>query len=98
MQYLKNVSSLELDVNKCINCGICMEVCPHDVFMVVNKKSLIKDSNLCMECGACKMNCPVGAINVHSGVGCAAAIYTGIINKTEPTCACSNSKKKTSCC
>jgi Fe-S-cluster-containing hydrogenase component 2 len=34
-----------------------------------------------MECGACRMNCPLGAIQVSSGVGCAAAIISGMRGK-----------------
>jgi len=30
--YLKNVVTLELDETKCTGCGMCLDVCPHDVF------------------------------------------------------------------
>jgi hypothetical protein len=41
-----------------------------------------------MECGACAMNCAPGAITVRAGVGCAAAVITGALRGTEPTCDC----------
>jgi ferredoxin len=44
------------------------------VFCIVNRKAAVVDRGNCMQCGACRMNCPVGAIEVSSGVGCAAAI------------------------
>ena len=30
--YLKDVVTLQLDENKCTGCGMCLEVCPHEVF------------------------------------------------------------------
>jgi ferredoxin len=98
-KYLKNGMSLVVDENKCTGCGMCIEVCPHNVFKIKNKIATIIDRESCMECGACKKNCPFSAIQVNSGVGCAAAIYTGLLNKTEPTCDCSSGKKNSgSCC
>ncbi len=87
-KYLKNVVKLRLDSDKCTGCGICLDVCPHNVFKMENKKSKIINKDSCMECGACDKNCPVKAINARSGVGCATAIYRGIITNSEPTCGC----------
>ena len=76
--YLKGVSTLSLDRDTCIGCGICTDVCPHNLFqVVVGGKAEIIDVDLCMECGACALNCPVKAISVDAGVGCA----SGIINE-----------------
>jgi NAD-dependent dihydropyrimidine dehydrogenase PreA subunit len=94
--YLKNVVSLQLDPQKCNGCGMCLTVCPHQVFALINKKSSIVNRDQCMECGACKTNCQNQAIEVRSGVGCAAGIINGILNNTEPTCSCSQSES--SCC
>lgn len=76
-RYLENVVTLELDQPACIGCGMCLEVCPHQVFSLTEKKASIADRNSCMECGACALNCPVKAISVDSGVGCA----SGMINE-----------------
>ena len=84
--YLKNVSTLKLDSDKCAGCGMCAIVCPHAVFEMKDRKSVIVDQNACMECGACALNCPFNAIQVQSGVGCAAAIITGAIKGTEACC------------
>ena len=75
--YLKDVVSLELDRAACVGCGRCLEVCPHQVFLLQDKKAVIVDRDACMECGACKRNCPVQAIAVEAGVGCA----SGMINR-----------------
>ncbi len=76
-RYLTNVATLELDTNTCIGCGRCLEVCPHQVFVLEAKKARIVDRDLCMECGACARNCPVAAVRVDAGVGCA----SGMINE-----------------
>lgn len=96
-KYLKNVATLKLDASKCTGCGICIEVCPHNVFSINNKKSEIVDRDACMECGACAKNCRFSAIEVNAGVGCAAAIINGLITGKKPSCDCSGSKKS-SCC
>jgi NAD-dependent dihydropyrimidine dehydrogenase PreA subunit len=98
MQYLKNADTLKLNPELCSGCSMCMIVCPHAVFEMVNKKAMIMDIDDCMECGACARNCRFGAISVRSGVGCAAGIINGILNNTEPTCDCSKEKSKTKCC
>lgn len=96
-RYLRNIASLELDREKCTGCGMCVAVCPHAVFEIVDKKAKIIDKDGCMECGACGLNCPVSAISVASGVGCATAIIVGAIRGTEPTCDCSK-ENDGSCC
>ena len=73
-RYLENVSTLKLDQEKCIGCGMCENVCPHTVFKVEKPKAFIADHDGCMECGACASNCPVEAISVNPGVGCASYI------------------------
>lgn len=79
-QYLKNVSTLELDKKKCNGCKSCLQVCPHEVFQFSDKKAFIVNKDNCMECGACQQNCAPGAITVQAGVGCAAAIINGIFS------------------
>lgn len=94
--YLKDVVTLELDTEKCNGCGMCLKVCPHEVFRMKGGKAHIINRDYCMECGACAINCPVEAIFVRSGVGCAAGIINGILNNTEPSCDCSGDKP--ACC
>lgn len=76
-RYLKNATTLELRQSVCIGCGRCLEVCPHQVFALADRKVFIRDRDACMECGACALNCPVKAITVDAGVGCA----SGLINE-----------------
>jgi NAD-dependent dihydropyrimidine dehydrogenase PreA subunit len=76
-RYLRNVATLELDEASCTGCGWCIEVCPHQVFELREKRAAVSDLDACMECGACAKNCPAEAIRVDAGVGCA----SGLINE-----------------
>ncbi|MBI4879470.1 MAG: 4Fe-4S binding protein [Planctomycetes bacterium] len=89
LRYLQDVVTLELREEKCNGCRMCVEVCPHGVFDLREKRARIVDRDACMECGACARNCPEGALTVRSGVGCAIGILIGAWRGTEPTCDCS---------
>ena len=95
LRYLPNVTTLEYDSEKCSGCGMCLQVCPHAVFALENKRARVIDRNACMECGACAINCPEGALTVRAGVGCAQAVLAGARRGTEPICDCS---EDSSCC
>ncbi len=73
-RYLKQIATLALDVEHCIGCGRCEEVCPHGVFRLNERRAEIVDFDACMECGACARNCPVAVITVKAGVGCASGL------------------------
>jgi NAD-dependent dihydropyrimidine dehydrogenase PreA subunit len=96
MKYLAGVATLKYDSEKCGGCGRCVEVCPHGVFAMREKRAVLTDKDRCMECGACAQNCEFGAITVKIGVGCAAAIINSLINGGPPSCDCSSSAS--SCC
>ena len=86
MKHLKNVATLKLDESTCTGCGLCIAVCPHEVFALADNKAHIIDLDACMECGACAGNCPVSALSVDSGVGCASGIINGLINGSGECC------------
>lgn len=90
-RYLANVVTLELDVEKCIGCGMCALVCPHRVLELQERKARIMERDACIECGACAGNCPVAALTVKAGVGCASAIINGWLTGGEPSCDCGGS-------
>jgi NAD-dependent dihydropyrimidine dehydrogenase PreA subunit len=85
-RYLSGVATLRYDSEKCTGCGRCIEVCPHGVFRMDQKRAAVTNADFCMECGACKKNCRFGAIEVREGVGCAGAIALGKLKGTAPTC------------
>jgi len=68
---------------------MCINVCPHVVFVRKNGEVNLYAPERCMECGACQINCPEGAIRVESGVGCATAMmWAALKGKKEPSCEC----------
>jgi NAD-dependent dihydropyrimidine dehydrogenase PreA subunit len=87
-KYLQNVTTLTLESDKCVGCGICETVCPHGVFKMVESKIQFANKDFCIECGACALNCPTKALAVNPGVGCAAAFIIGWLTGSKPTCGC----------
>jgi NAD-dependent dihydropyrimidine dehydrogenase PreA subunit len=83
------LNTLQYQVDLCIGCAVCAEVCPHGVFMMDGRLAVLANQEDCMECGACQVNCPTGAIRVESGVGCASAmIQSALRGKKEVSCEC----------
>lgn len=74
LRYLDDVVTLVLDEDKCVGCGMCIQVCPQGVLAMDGGKVRIVDRDGCMECGACTVNCPTEALGVTPGVGCASYI------------------------
>jgi NAD-dependent dihydropyrimidine dehydrogenase PreA subunit len=89
LRYLPGVVTLMLDARRCNGCRMCIEVCPHAVFAIEEKRARVVDPDGCMECGACALNCPEQALAVRAGVGCAAAVLAGAARGSEPACDCS---------
>lgn len=88
LAYVGNGTTLRIDGEKCVGCGLCREVCPHAVLAIWEGKARVDYRERCMECGACRMNCPRHAIDVVQGVGCVAALVNGL-RKNGGHCECS---------
>jgi NAD-dependent dihydropyrimidine dehydrogenase PreA subunit len=89
MRHLAGVTTLRFDPARCTGCERCVEVCPHGVFAMAAGKAALVDRDGCMECGACRTNCASAAIEVRSGVGCAAALLSAAARRGDaPECGC----------
>jgi NAD-dependent dihydropyrimidine dehydrogenase PreA subunit len=55
-----------IDLELCNGCGICVKICPMDVFRMdkQGKKSVITYPEDCMLCEFCVLDCPTKAITV----------------------------------
>jgi NAD-dependent dihydropyrimidine dehydrogenase PreA subunit len=82
-----SINTLVFFPGRCVNCGMCLNVCPHRVFASGEKRVRMISPEKCMECGACQVNCPSRAIQVDSGVGCAMAmIKAALTGSKEISC------------
>jgi len=57
-----------LDIQKCLACGTCVEVCPMDVFRLAGEAaphSEIRYRDDCQTCYNCELECPAQAIRVN---------------------------------
>ena len=53
------MSVIRLDLNKCIGCRNCVDICPCDVFYFNEgaHKSVLAYPENCQSCGQCYLNC-----------------------------------------
>ncbi|MBE0524368.1 MAG: 4Fe-4S binding protein [Methanosarcinales archaeon] len=64
-KYEANGIVIEIDLDKCMGAGECVDVCPVEVFELVDEKSTAPNIVECTECCLCVDSCPADAIT-HS--------------------------------
>lgn len=77
---LRCFANIQLDINSCVLCGLCVDVCPEDVLSIAPGASLsapergtalLLDETRCIRCALCIERCPPRALSMSlwSGVG-----------------------------
>jgi len=61
---------IQIDLGKCVGCGICVPVCPFGLIEIVDEKAYIKEG--CTFCGACQEACDYDAILIEAAAEAAA--------------------------
>lgn len=54
----------EVNTEKCVGCGECVEVCPVDVYEIQDEKSVPVNADECIGCESCVDACEYDAITV----------------------------------
>jgi NAD-dependent dihydropyrimidine dehydrogenase PreA subunit len=54
----------EVDAEKCVGCGECVDVCPVEVYELQDEKSVPVNADECIGCESCVEACPQEAITV----------------------------------
>ena len=55
---------IEVDEEKCIGCGECVDICPVDVYEMQDEKSVPVNEEECIGCESCIEVCEQDAISV----------------------------------
>jgi NAD-dependent dihydropyrimidine dehydrogenase PreA subunit len=55
---------IEVDEEKCIGCGECVDICPVDVYEMKDEKSVPVNAEECIGCESCIEVCEQDAITV----------------------------------
>jgi Pyruvate/2-oxoacid:ferredoxin oxidoreductase delta subunit len=54
----------ETDLDECVGCGACADICPVDAVVMNEDNRPAVDMDWCIGCGVCAVKCPVGCISM----------------------------------
>ncbi|VVB89985.1 Heterodisulfide reductase subunit A-like protein [uncultured archaeon] len=59
---------LKVDLLKCVFCGGCVSVCPHNVISLYDETKLEINNDICKHCNICTTFCPMDALRIATEV------------------------------
>ncbi|MDM8536969.1 ferredoxin family protein [Desulfobacterales bacterium HSG17] len=59
---MNSAMSVEIDMEQCNGCGICVEICPLDCLRMDDNEIAFMKYDECWYCGSCTLECPKDAI------------------------------------
>lgn len=63
MRIMKKI--IEIDVNKCIACGLCVDICPNKLLFIEEDICKAKNEERCDKSKGCEIVCPTKAIRIN---------------------------------
>ncbi len=66
MTYESDEVTIKIDLDKCKGHAECVDVCPSDVYEIVDGKATASNVEECIECCSCVEVCPEEAIEHNS--------------------------------
>ena len=74
-----HITKAKIDCEKCISCGACQKICPHEAINFSNKYEINQER--CLGCSQCKTNCPTQAISMEAKIIDYAEVLPELIEK-----------------
>jgi len=59
---MNSAMSVEIDLDECNGCGICVKICPLDCLRMDEDEKAYMKYDECWYCGSCTLDCPQDAI------------------------------------
>jgi NAD-dependent dihydropyrimidine dehydrogenase PreA subunit len=54
-----------IDEEKCIGCGVCVNLCPQKILYLEDHKCKVHDEHKCDKLKGCERVCPTDAIKIY---------------------------------